>query len=556
MHMYGTRVAAVCATLVVMVGCGGAEKGRQMDDALRTVLDGQARPGFVTADAEGTTLWARTQAFYAARDFEPAWIRNAAPKGQMEDLIDALQQSQREGLDPDVYSATLIAALREAATKGVFTDPGFEPEAAGRLEVWLTYLYLKHAADLANGISDLATADRRWHIAPEAFDPLAHLTDALDRNRIVASFEDLLPVHREYTALRDALARYRTIADEGGWPPVPETLRLKPGQTHADVPALAQRLVASGDFEGDTRTTTYDEALQAAVQHFQARHGLADKGLVGAETVAALNVPVEVRLRQIALNLERWRWLPRDLGTRYLLVNVPEMRLRIHEDGRVPLSMAVIVGTKATQTPIFSDVMSSVVFSPYWNVPDSIAQGETLPAMIKDPAYLTRNNMEIVDRAGKLVNPKDMDMDALDTYRFRQRPGAANSLGLVKFMFPNEFNVYLHDTPTESLFARAGRAFSHGCVRVAEPLSLAQYVLQDQPEWTTDAITAAMHAGTEKHVTLTTPLPVYLGYWTASVDETGIVRFLPDVYGIDADQSARLEERLRRLTRADKPSGN
>lgn len=555
MTMKNTVVAGVCAALVLMAGCGGEEKGRQMDGALRAVLDSQTRPGFVTADAEGTALWTQTQTFYTQREFAPAWIRDAAPKGQMEDLIEALQQSAREGLDPEVYSATMIEELRAAATKGVLTDPGFEPGEAGRLDVWLTYLYLKHAADLANGISDLATADPRWHIKPETFDPLAHLTDALERDRIVESFEDLLPDHREYTALREALARYREMAEAGGWPTVPDSLRLKPGQTHADVPALAQRLAASGDLTGDTSMTAYGGELQAAVQRFQARHGLADKGLIGAETVAALNVPVEVRLRQIALNLERWRWLPRELGERYLLVNVPEMRLRIHEEGSVPLSMDVIVGTKATQTPIFSDVMSSVVFSPYWNIPDSIAQGETLPAMIKDPAYLARNNMEIVDQAGKVVSPASMDMDALDNYRFRQRPGAKNSLGLVKFMFPNEFNVYLHDTPTESLFARAGRAFSHGCVRVAEPLSLAQYALRDQPEWTTEAITEAMNAGTEKHVKLSTPLPVYLGYWTASVDETGVVHFLPDVYGIDAAQSTRLAERLKRLTKADKPTG-
>ncbi|MDA1307578.1 MAG: peptidoglycan-binding protein, partial [Acidobacteria bacterium] len=323
MKMKNTVVAGVCAALVLMAGCGGAEKGRQMDGALRAVLDAQTRPGFVTADAEGTALWTQTQTFYTQREFAPAWIRDAAPKGQMEDLIEALQQSAREGLDPEVYSATMIEELRAAATKGVLTDPGFEPEEAGRLDVWLTYLYLKHAADLANGISDLATADRRWHIKSEAFDPLAHLTDALERDRIGESFEDLLPDHREYTALRDALARYREIAEAGGWPTVPDSLRLKPGQTHAEVPALARRLVASSDLTGDTSTTAYGGDLQAAVQRFQARHGLADKGLVGAETVAALNVPVEARLLQIALNLERWRWLPRELGERYLLVNVP-----------------------------------------------------------------------------------------------------------------------------------------------------------------------------------------------------------------------------------------
>jgi murein L,D-transpeptidase YcbB/YkuD len=300
--------------------------------------------------------------------------------------------------------------------------------------------------------------------------------------------------------------------------------------------------------------STYTEPLQKAVQQFQARHGLAATGLIGAETVAALNVPVDARIRQIELNLERWRWLPQDLGDRYVLVNIPEMRLRVYEGDRVPLTMAVVVGTPDTPTPIFNDQMRYVVLSPYWNVPDSIAQGETVPGLVKDPTYLTRNNMEIVDKSGKAIPVSDMDMDALDQYRFRQRPGKANSLGLVKFMFPNEHNVYLHDTPADSLFARAGRAFSHGCVRVENPMALAEYVLRDQPTWDTKAITAAMHAGTETQVSLTAPLPVYLGYWTAGVDEAGTLHFRPDVYGIDADQQKRLAERMNRLKQADKPT--
>jgi murein L,D-transpeptidase YcbB/YkuD len=262
---------------------------------------------------------------------------------------------------------------------------------------------------------------------------------------------------------------------------------------------------------------------------------------------------VEARIRQIELNLERWRWLPANLGDRYILVNVPEMRLRVYEGGNIPLSMAVVVGTPATPTPIFTDEMTYVVLSPYWNVPDSIAQGETLPGLLKDPNYLARNNMESVDKDGQTVAPEDMDQSALDRYRFRQRPGKANSLGLVKFMFPNQYNVYLHDTPAESLFARAGRAFSHGCVRVEEPVALAKYVLRDQSAWTPEAIDAAMHSGSEKSVSLTEPIPVYLGYWTAHVDEAGILNFRADVYGIDADQNRRLTERMNRLKQASKP---
>lgn len=559
-----TRTTVVLTAILAAAACGNAEKGRQMDTALRGVLESGRRPAFVTADAEGSDLWKKTRQFYNQREFAPAWIEDAEPTSRMTELIAALREAGREGLDPELYSATLIEEKRAEASKGFLTKQGFDPEEAGRLDAWLTYLYLKYAADLANGMSDLASADRNWHIEPEAFDPLAHLQEALDGNRIASSLEDLLPEHAKYAALREALEDHRRIAAEGGWPEVPKNLRLEPGQKHAGVAALARRLAASGDYTGRVPTEdpeghgdaamAYDKDLQAAVVRFQARHGLAAAGLVGAETVAALNVPVEARIRQIELNLERWRWLPRELGDRYILVNVPEMRLRVYEEAKVALAMNVVVGTKETQTPIFNDEMSYLVFSPYWNVPDSIAQGETLPGMMRDPDYLARNDMEIIDKSGEAIDPADMDMDALENYRFRQRPGATNSLGLVKFMFPNQFNVYLHDTPADSLFTRANRAFSHGCVRLAEPVALAEYVLRDQKEWDNDAITAAMNAGTEKTVKLTERLPVYLVYWTAKVDEEGVLQFRPDIYGIDADQRARLAERQNRLKKTEKPA--
>ena len=249
------------------------------------------------------------------------------------------------------------------------------------------------------------------------------------------------------------------------------------------------------------------------------------------------------------MNMERWRWLPRDLGSRHILVNIPEMRLDVYEGEQVPVSMKVVVGKQDTQTPIFNDEMTHLVFSPYWNVPPSIAQNETLPSVLRDPGFLERNNMEVVDGSGNRVDPSSVDLANPSAYRFRQRPGSDNSLGLVKFMFPNQFNVYLHDTPADSLFDRAARSFSHGCVRVAEPLALAEYVLRDQPEWDRARIEQAMHAGEEKHVKLKTPIPVYLGYWTARVRPDGIVQFRKDVYGIDGRLSVKLADRLERLRR-------
>jgi L,D-transpeptidase YcbB len=216
------------------------------------------------------------------------------------------------------------------------------------------------------------------------------------------------------------------------------------------------------------------------------------------------------------------------------------------------VSMRVVVGKTDTPTPIFDDTMTYVVFAPYWNVPTDIATKETVPSVMKDPAFLQRTHMDVLDRAGNVVDPASIDLDHASSYRFRQRPGAGNSLGYVKFMFPNQYNVYLHDTPANSLFARASRSFSHGCVRIAEPQKLAEYVLSDQPAWTPERIRDAMHAGEETSVRLRAPLPVYLGYWTARMSADGLLQFRDDVYGIDGRQAALMASTLEKLkTRAD-----
>jgi murein L,D-transpeptidase YcbB/YkuD len=368
-------------------------------------------------------------------------------------------------------------------------------------------------------------------------------------NRVAESLAELLPSHPQYTRLRDALRRYREIQQQGGWPMLPASLTLKPGQESDQVPLLAKRLAITGDYTGSAGDgdTVYTPALQEAVKRFQRRHGLADTGTIARATIAQMNVPVERRIDQISLNLERWRRLPRDLGRRYVLVNIPEYRLEVWDGATVPLSMRVVVGKKDTPTPIFNDQMTYLVFAPYWNVPADIASKETIPSVMKDSAFLNKTNMDVLDRSGRVVDPDSIDLSRAGEYRFRQRPGGKNSLGLVKFMFPNQFNVYLHDTPAGSLFARATRSFSHGCVRIAQPEQLAEYVLRDQPEWTPDRIREAMHGREQKTVKLREPLPVYLGYWTARVSADGLLQFRDDLYNIDARQDTLLRSTVDRL---------
>ncbi len=517
--------------------------------AVTPALNAAEPPVFVSRGREGQRLWGLTRQFYQKRGDAPAWIEDRKPRPQMDELIQALQRTDREGLDPALYNASVLSARRGEAGRGFLSMKGFNQGEAASLDVWLTYLYLQYASDLTSGVADLSHADQTWQIQDKKSDPLAQLEEALEKNRVAASLDAMTPQHAQYTALRDALATYRQIDQRGGWPAVPAQLKLKPGQQNAAVPLLARRLAVTGDYTGtagDT-ATTYDTKLQESVKRFQRRHGLEPDGVISAATIAQMNVPATQRVRQLALNLERWRWLPADLGARHILVNVPEFRLEVWDHGKVPLSMRVVVGKKDSPTPIFNDEMTYLVFAPYWNVPSDIVKHETVPQALRDPAFLQRTNMEVLDKSGNPVDPSSIDADNAGQYRFRQRPGASNSLGLVKFMFPNQFNVYLHDTPADSLFARATRSFSHGCVRLEQPEKLAQYVLADQPAWTPERIGAAMRGGQETSVKLTQALPVYLGYWTARVSADGLLQFRDDLYGVDARQSAMLSSALDAL---------
>jgi murein L,D-transpeptidase YcbB/YkuD len=559
--------AAILLAGLLGVACNGSDgkqragqsgvvgtTGRAADGSMTVTpaLNRSEPPVFVTRDKEGQRLWGLTKEFYQKRGGATAWIDGRKPRPQMDELIQVLQRTDREGLDPALYNASVLGARRTEAGRGFLSTKGFDEAEAANLDIWLTYLYLQYASDLTNGAASLSHADATWKIRDKKADHLAELEQALQQNQVVKSLEALVPHHAQYTGLRDALAKYRDLEQKGGWQPLPP-LKLKPGQQNAAVPLLARRLAVTGDYTGTPaeQETTYGPELQEAVKRFQRRHGLEPDGAISAATVAQLNVPVGQRIQQIALNLERWRWLPADLGDRHILVNVPEYRLEVWDRGQVPLSMRVVVGKKDTPTPIFNDDMTHIVFSPYWNVPPDIAKNETIPQALRDPAFLQRTNMEVVDKSGNPVDPSSIDMENVGAYRFRQRPGSSNSLGLVKFMFPNQFNVYLHDTPADSLFARTTRSFSHGCVRVEQPDRLAQYVLADQPSWTPERINTAMHAGQETTVKLTQPLPVYLGYWTARISADGILQFRDDLYGVDGRQSAMLAAALDKLkTRA------
>jgi murein L,D-transpeptidase YcbB/YkuD len=365
---------------------------------------------------------------------------------------------------------------------------------------------------------------------------------APDIAAFVAGFE---PAQPEYQRLKAALADYRALAAAGGWTTIQDGPTLKPGMSGPRVMELRQRLgvpVAPG---GDR--LLFDGTLAEAVAAFQGRHGLEQDGLVGQNTLAALNVPVEERVQQMLLNMERRRWMPDDPGVRYVFVNLADFELKVVDGPKTVFDTRVVVGAPYHRTPVFSDEMTYVEINPYWNVPPSIARNELLPKIKADPGYLAANNFELLSNwsdSATAVDPYTVDWSAMAperfTYKVRQGPGPGNALGHIKFMFPNQFNVYLHDTPARSLFAKDQRSFSHGCIRVEDPETFGSFVLGQQPGWSLAAIDAAIATGQRQVVGLAAPLPVHIAYLTAWVNKDGTVNFRRDVYGRDDKLAAAL----------------
>jgi murein L,D-transpeptidase YcbB/YkuD len=368
---------------------------------------------------------------------------------------------------------------------------------------------------------------------------------ATDLDDLVAGYRPQTP---RYDRLKQALFDYRKLAAKGGWAPIPDGPTLKPGMTDPRVPQLRDRLRLSGDlpeavgarFAAGEGAETYDEALVAAVERMQWRHGLEADGVTGRKTLAALNVPVELRLEQIMLNLERRRWMPDDLGRRYVFVNLADFTLKVVDGEKTILDMRVVIGKPYHMTPVFSKDMTYIEINPYWNVPPSIAGKELLPKIKKNVNYLSSNKFEVFNgwnSGATVVDPQTVNWQRYTAanfpFKLRQGSGDGNALGRIKFMLPNHFSVYLHDTPAKALFAKAERSFSHGCIRVQHPPRLAEVLLSENSGWPLDRIETSIDSGERKVVTLAKPLPVHISYMTAWVNKDGSVHFRNDVYERD-----------------------
>ena len=496
---------------------------------------------------EGRRLEGReiTLRAYEQRSFQPLWTNPAAVEG----LERAVAAAATHGLRPEDYHAPLLSARQAAPGPAVpGSGTGSASCRAAELDLLRTDAFVRLSNHLRFGKAQpegpSSGAGEDWRFGgPHGLDSLVSV---ISSGRVAEALADLPPRHFVYQGLVIALARLRAQAASGGWESIPGGPTMRRDSTDARVPALRRRLGVgpSPGTADDADTLRFDATLETAVKAFQHRHGLNEDGLVGASSRAALNVPVERRIQQIRVNLERARWVAHELPDTFVAVNVSGARVYVLERDSIVFETRVIVGTEYTRTPLFSAPMLYVDLNPTWTVPASIA-GEVLAAVRRDPTYLEREGMRVLDASGREMDPAEIDFSRFTgdsfPYVFQQSPGLTNALGQIKLMFPNPHSVYLHDTPSRGLFAREDRLFSHGCIRVQDPLGLAEWVLGDPERWNRETLRQEIDRGLTRTLRLPRPIPVYVLYWTASVDLHGELHFYRDVYLRDGTILAALD---------------
>jgi L,D-transpeptidase YcbB len=481
--------------------------------------------------------------FYELNSYSLWWVRGQEPTPQARQIIKLLLESDQKGLSPDDYDGPRWQD-RVASLKPIAQHPS-ESDAV-KFDLALSVCAMRYISDLHIGKVNpkrvaffLDGESKKYDLAEFLRD---HIINAPDVSTAAAEVEPRYPGYRRTIK---ALQRYIELAKEDDGEQLPAIKQaVVPGHVYAGIPRVARLLHLIGDLPPDTKISAdnfiYDGVLINAVKNFQRRLGRDPSGLIDAQTVADLNVPLSRRVRQMQLVLERWRWLPSSFEQGPIIVNIPEFVLRTHDkDLDIQLTMKVVVGKAlGHSTPVFSDTMEYVVFRPYWEVPPSITRGELIPHILRDPEYLAQKQFEVVDSNGTVVASSSVSNEVMDELRagrlsIRQKPGPKNALGLVKFVFPNSYNVYMHDTPAPEFFAKSRRDFSHGCVRLEHPAELAAWVLRTNPGWNMERVRAAMNGETTQQVRLAHPIPVFIVYGTAIVTEDGLVHFYDDIYGHD-----------------------
>ena len=494
-------------------------------------------------------------AFYAARNGRPLWHDPSGRKPEAKAVIATIGQAADYGLDPVALDAAALA-----------TDPaaGATPEARADDELRITQAVLKYARHARGGRFEPTSLTKFLDRQPRLFEPASVLDQISASKEPSAYLLQLHPQHPQFERLRQVYLKLRRSSELAvSTAKIPDGPQIKPGVTHPHVALVRARLALAAAKPATPPTgdaNLFDEALVAAIKEFQVARGLkpAD-GTIGNGTRAALNTIVQGSPRKVLANMEQWRWMPDDLGSIYVTVNVPEFTLRVVRDGKVIHSERVVVGKTDTQTPIFSDSMEQVIFHPFWGVPDGIKSNEIQPALAKGAySVLAKHNLRI-QSGGRDIDPTTVDWRSADLRRFHvyQPPGSDNVLGVVKFRFPNKHDVYMHDTPTKGLFSNAVRAYSHGCMRVQNPVRLAEIILAEDKQMAIERVRslAARGAPANNQINLTKPIAVHITYFTATVDEGGQARYFPDIYGHENRINLALEGKAHLITRVHEPKG-
>jgi murein L,D-transpeptidase YcbB/YkuD len=516
---------------------------------LRTLLGTTALPDLRPPGSE--QFRTELKEFYDSLDSTLPWLQGSKLTPQARAIIRLLESAETKGLRPEDYDGsvweTRIADLEKVT-------PAPESDLI-RFDFDLTVSTMRYVSDLHIGRIN----PRQYHFGLDIDGHDFDLSEFLRREMVEAQdidavVETIEPPFTAYRQTRTALNKYLEVARQDDGEPLPAPAKpIRPGDTYAGVPRLAKLLALLGDLQEQGRTISpemiYEGNLVDAVKHFQQRHGVDPSGQIDVRTVKQLNTPLGRRVMQLKLALERWRWLPHQFERPPIVVNIPAFRLYAANDQYgLGLSMKVIVGKAYKhKTPAFASQIQSVIFRPYWNVPLSIQQHELVPEMEKDSSYLARHSYEIVDNRGDVVSDEAVNKETLKQLRsgklaIRQRPGPDNALGLIKFEFPNRYDVYMHDTPAKRLFSRARRDFSHGCIRVEDAVTLASWVLREEPEWTPETIRAAMDGEETIQTKIKNPIPILILYGTAIARENGEVEFYDDIYGYDADLEGALTQ--------------
>ena len=480
--------------------------------------------------------------FYKGRGFWPAWSDDFGPSPDVEDFLEVIRSSYREGLNPEDYHLNKIeAVLSDLYASQIGLEPYDVAKLAG-LDLILTQAFFLYASHMVAGRVDHENIYPDWVVNEKSADLVAVLNEALDSKEMQKTLANLAPPYPRYAGLKEKLIKYQTIAESEGWPRVPGGPKLRRGSRGNRVAILRQRLIISGDLASTVRgkPDIFDGDLESAVRKFQKRHGLKDDGRVGNSTLKDINVPVETRIRQIALNMDRLRWLSDDMGRNYIFVNIADFSLEVMEDEQPVMAMRIIAGKDEQRSCVLSAKMTYLELNPFWRVPDSIAAKEILPQIKKEPGYLAQKNIKVFkdwkDNA-KEIDPRLINWSRVRVsnlgYKFRQEPGPLNPLGRIKFIFPNECEIYLHDTPARHLFGRTRRDLSHGCIRVEKPVELATYLLRNKETWIQKKILAEIKKGKRQVVMLPEPVNVHIFYGTVWVDRDGVLQFRNDIYHAD-----------------------